>query len=201
MRSFFRDYLTINLNEYDNIGIDLNIGLLLLAFTVGLIAAAIILSIQKNSMIILIKRLARQNATSEEGAKTLLELGIVGFEGLICRTLISSSGRLKRLLGRVGQHDYTYEEYIELSKNKKSRKKSGSTNENIMPTLDERIDFSSARFYLKDKGSLETRNILDQRRVSLLNTALFCILAFAVYVILMFLMPDILSFINNISEN
>ncbi len=199
MLEIYKRHLFINLKDYENIGIDLEIGLVLLAFAVGLIAATVLITLQRNSMIALVKRLTRVEATSEKGAKTLTELGFTGFRGFMCRILLRGSGRLKRLVRRRGEPEYTYEEYIELTKKRKrSGKKNAEADGKGSDALDaEKPNFKTDAFYLKDKDSPQTKNLLEARVYPLINTILFCVFVFAVYVCISLFLPDILNLVNN----
>ncbi len=203
MFDFYKNYISLNLKDYKNIGIDLEIGKILLAFTIGLLIATVFISIERNMMTALIKKLSRHEATDENTAKTLSELGFTGFSGFVCRYLLKSSGRLKRLIKRVGEPEYTYEEYVALTSKKKKPAKTANGQKSVTEEdgknnlLNEKIDFATARFYLADKKSNETMNIMEAKNSSLLNTVLFCVLIVAVYVCLTLVLPEILTLINN----
>ena len=104
-------------------------------------------------------------------------------DGWRTRLLLSSSDRLKKLVGRVGEREYTYEEFVRLNKEKKYK--------------EEKIDFATARFYLREEGIGRSRHIVEVGHTSMLNTVLFSILIFAIYVCILLLMPEILTVINN----
>lgn len=193
MLEFYRNYLSINLNDYENIGINFEISKVLFGILVGIIIASILVGWQRNSMLVLVKRLKRRDCISEDSAKTLDELGI---NSLGVRTLISTSSRVRRIVGRVGEKEYTYEEYTALMKKKNRKKKGDSEQEERLPS--DKIDFSLSKFYLKDEQGEDTENILDKKNSSLLNTILMCVLLVSIYTILLFLMPDILEFINSL---
>jgi hypothetical protein len=197
MYEFYKNYLSINLADYENIKINLQISLVLLGLLIGVIIAAIFVTWHRNSMIKLIGELKKGECFDEDSAKTLSELNI-NTPGI--RTLIKMSGRIGRLICRVGVKEYTYEEYVEITRKKKKRKNKEDINEpeEAIAFVDEKIDFTEARFYIKDISDPETANILDKKISSPLNTALMCLLLVSIYTILLFLMPDILSFINSI---
>ncbi len=205
MLQIYRRYLSINLKNYKYIGIDLEIGKVLLAFTIGIIIAAIVISLQRNMMIAIIKKLIRVEAIDKESAKTLSELGFTGFYAFICRGLLKGSGRLKRLVKRVGEREYTYEEYVAILKTKdKKKKQNGEVIKETKETrrsLKEKIDFTTAKFYVKDQNSTDTRTLLDARGATLLHTVLFSVLVVSIYICLMLLMPEILTLINNSLAN
>ena len=195
MYEFYKNYLSVNLADYENIGINLEISKVLFGLLIGLIIASVIVSWQRNAMLAIIKKLNRRGCVDESSAKTLSELNINTFG---VRTLVKTSSRVKRLIKRVGESEYTYEEYTALLK-KKKEKKEGSEKDGKLPLeLEKKIDFATAKFYLKDACSNDTKNILDKKKNPVLNTVLMCLLLVSVYTILLFLMPDILSLINSI---
>lgn len=173
-------YLHINLKDYANIGIDLEINKLLLAFTVGVIIASLAINFNQTGINVTVKKLLRKHATDEASALTLNQLGI---NTMRIRLLLSSSGQLKRLVARVGEPTYTYEEFVKLNKEKKYK--------------EEKIDFTAARFYLREESIGRSRHIVEVGHTSMLNTVLFSVLVFAIFVCLSLLMPEILTFINN----
>ena len=205
MYEFYHYYMSINLKNYPNICYDMKVGWVLLALTVGVMLAAVFITLQRNSMISLIKKLSRTEATSEESARTLKELGL---DNLLVRGLIKSSGRVKRLVTYVGKKELSYEEYIEATKSKrrffglikKKEKPEEATKEESSVKL-EKIDFTTAKFYLCDRESEETKNLVDARKTSILNMVLFCILILCIFVFLMVLMPSILNVIDDFLAN
>ena len=196
MYEFYKNYLSINLADYENIGINLEINKVLFGLLIGIIVASILIGLQRNSMLILIKKLSRQSCVDSDSAKTLSELGINTYG---VRTLIKTSARVGRIIQRVGAVDYTYEEYTAILKAKKRKKSKEVTKDNVSSIdPDKKIDFNTAQFYLKDAESAETKNILDGKSNSLINTLLMCLLLVCIYTILLFLMPAILELINSV---
>lgn len=205
MYEIYRYYMSINLKNYPNIGYDMKVGWVLLAMTVGVMLAAVFITLQRNSMIWLIKKLSRTESTSEESARTLKELGLDNF---LVRGLIRSSGRVKRLVTYVGKTELTYDEYVKATKSKrrffgliKKKEKSEEIIKENAPIKLEKIDFATAKFYLCDAKSEETKNLIDARKTSILNMVLFCILIFCIFVFLMILMPSILDIIDDFLAN
>ena len=192
MFELLKYYMSTNLKDYPNIGFDMKICWILLALTVGIISAAILITIDRNTMIALVKKLTRVEAKDEKSAKTLKELSL---DNLVVRWLLKGSGRLKRLVKIVGEKEYSYEEYIAITKKKKRKK--GEKIEEESAKISNKIDFLLARFYLTDINSNETKNLTEARKSPILNTVLFCVLLLCLFVCLMFLMPTILSAIDN----
>ena len=175
---FYQKYFLINLNDYSNIGIDLEINKLLFIVTLAIILATLAISLIRSTMHIALKRMVRKEALSEDSAMTLDELGI---NSLALRLALSNDGILTKIIGRAGEKQYTYEEYIEYSKKKHKK---------------EKTDFKSAKFYIRESAMDRAQSILDSNDTPILHTALFCVLIFAIFVVLTLMMPDILEFVN-----
>ena len=180
MYEFYKDYFLLNLKDYPNIGIDLPINQILFALLVGIIIAVVAVNYNRYCMSLMIRRLMRQSAVSEEGAKTLGELGIKS-KGV--RFLLSSGGRLSRIARRAGEKNYTYEEYRALQKSKGYK--------------EGKIDFDNERFYIAEDRQEEAKHIFDMGSASVLNIVLFSLFLVAIFTCLAFLMPEILTLINN----
>ena len=178
---FYNKYLSINLNDYSNIGIDLEISKILFCFLVGLIIATVIINYRRACMILIIKKLLRHEIVSEENAKTLSELDINSFGA---RLSLSSDKRLMSMVKRAGEKQYTYEEYSELIKSKNFK--------------EEKIDFDEAKFYLNEDALDDAKKIVDVPAPSIINTILFYVLLVAIYICIILLIPEVLNLINNI---
>ena len=176
----YHDFFLINLNEFSNIGLDLEINKILFYFLIGIIVTTIIYNYRTAGNVTLIKRLVRNESFSEDNAKTLDELKI----NTLNTRLAANSVRLKRIIKRVGQKEMTYEEYTAAIKQKGYK--------------EEKIDFSSAKFYIHENAIDEAKKLTETNGPTVINTALYCVLMLAVYVFVMFLMPSILTLINNI---
>lgn len=184
MYTFYKKYFLINLQDYPNIGLDFPITIFLACFFFALIVTTLIVNYRRHKMEELIKALTRHGATDETEAKTLGELKL---DNKVFRHLLSREGQITKLVGRVGEVKPTYEEYIEKTKRKEYK--------------DEKIDFSSARFFIRDEGRDRAKRIVEYGNISPLSTALFCLLLVAVFICLSLLMPGILSAINGFLGN
>ena len=178
---FYTKYFSINLNQYSNIGIDLELSKILFAFLIAIIVTTIIVNYKRASIITMVKRLWRLEAVSEETAKTLDELKINKFNA---KLILTSEGRASKMIRRVGEKNYTYEEYTALIKKKGYK--------------EERVDFATAKFYIEPEKKAEAQNIAETPAPTILNTILFCILSVAIYFCLIIIAPEILTFINKI---
>lgn len=97
---FYNKYLSINLNDYSNIGIDLEISKILFCFLVGLIIATVIVNYRRASMILIIKKLLRHEVFSEDSAKSLSELDA---NSLGVRLSLTSDKRTMSMVKRAGE--------------------------------------------------------------------------------------------------
>ena len=180
LKDLYEKYFLINLKDYPNIGINLEINVFVLAFTVGIVIASLLINYHRNYTYVAIKRFLRYGALDENNAKTLKELGI---NTASVRLALSHSGQLSKMIRRVGEPLYTYEEYV---KNMRSRNKG-----------EKKINFITAKFYLDEEHLDRARHIAEAEAPSLIKSILFAVMLFAIGICLFFLMPDILTGINN----
>ena len=103
---FYEKYFFINLNEYPNIGIDLEINLVLFGILVGALIATAILGYRKAAVATVVKALIRHESINEESAKTLSELHI---SSRAVMKVLGGDGRLSKIVSQVGKKEYTYE--------------------------------------------------------------------------------------------
>lgn len=179
------DFFVLDVNEYANIDGSFKINIFLFFLAVGICAAAVIITLYRSSLQRIVKQLTRLEAVDEERARTLGDLGLD--RSIIIKMALSrDGGRLTRLIGRVGQKKYTYDEYKALTKQKGYRH--------------DKIDFSSAEFYIREGKEEEAKNIVENYGASMYRTALYCVLVMALYVCLMFFMPEIIMFISGLKR-
>ena len=179
----FYDFFLINLNEYPNINIDLEINVLLFFISLAICASAFAITIYRATLQRAIKQLTRLGATDEDSARTIKDLGLE--KSFILKMALSRRGRLTRIIGRAGEKTYTYEEYVELSRTKGGIK-------------EEKIDFETAEFYIRPESNDDAKNIIENYGTSMLRTSLYCVLVIAVYICVALVMPEVLTLINNL---
>ncbi len=177
---FYNNYFLVNLNDYDNIGIDLEISKILFYFLVSLIILAITISYRRAAMISIIKRLLQQESFDEGSAKTLAELDIDNFG---TRLALSLKGCLSRIVMRVGEKKYTRDEIRALKKSDSFKK--------------EKINYNEAKLYLNPDSLSKAQKIVDIPTPSIINTLLFCVFLIAIYIYIVLIIPELLTFINN----
>ena len=186
MREFIDRYFNINLKDYSNIGVDLNISLVLLFFFLGLCVAALVINHHRSYMATMVKQLIRHGAEDESCAKTLGELGLGNSRSI--RMALSRDGQLTKMVKRVGEKKLSYEEYMALKKEKKLPGK-------------EKIDFGEARFYLSYEERERAKSFYENNSSSVLKAILLCVLIMSVYFCLMLVMPSALKLVNSLLGN
>ena len=183
-KAFYEKYFLLNLEDYPNFGISLEINKVMFFLVIGIIVAAFVINYNRNCAQQLVSKLMRHSAFDSDNAKTLGEMRITSFW---TKHLLSSSARIKGIIKRSGEKIYTYDEYIAATKEKGYK--------------EEKIDFETARFYIPEDKRDEATHIHEMKDTTLIGTILFALLMLALCVCLMFLMPEILPFLNNLLEN
>ena len=178
---FYNKVFNINLSDYENIGLNFPINKVLFAITVVICAACIFVELQRKYTKDLVCQLIRHEASGEDSAKTLEELGLDS-SFFVKRIIGSETSFVSRLVKRVGKVEYTYEEYIALQKEKKLER--------------EVIDFTTARFYLDSKQENRKKHIIENYNTSIVRTVMLCVMMLAIYICIALLIPEILSAIN-----
>ena len=208
--NFDKNYLSINLNEYENIGMNLPIVKLLLAIAVAFILAIIIINYSKSNLYLMVKQLMRHGALGEDGAKTLSELRLSESRGI--KRALAGSSQMRSIVAIAGEEKMSYEEYLEkkrmLREAKRAEEKGGffkrvwSAVVGFFYTRDEilfaEIDFSAARFYIKEEGKNRASRIYNSSEITPMRTAFTCVFIALFFVGLMFAMPEILNWVNSI---
>ena len=195
--NFYEKYFLINLKDYSNIGLDLEINKILFCILVGAVLAIAIIGYRKVGICRVLKSLLRHESRDEESAKTLDELKI---NSLCVRIALSATeGRLAKIISRVGATSYTYEQYIASIKKNKSKPSDGETGGAVKDAqiIDDKIDFSTARFFISADKTEEAKSVYDRSDSPTLHTVLTCVLLVSLYICLLFAMPGILELVNS----
>lgn len=200
IKQYIKDYLSVNLADYENIGVNFEISKFLLVVLIGLCISFFVIDWHRGYMLLTVKKLFRHEALDEDSAKTLGELGIE--RSFSVRWALSHDTRLSKIVKRVGAVEYTYEEYIELMKQSKKNKKTFTLGKKSVDKpqdtqLDSKPDFTVARFYVNPKRMSEARDIEQNYSSSVIKTAVFCLMFVIIFVGITLIMPELLSFINS----
>ncbi len=183
---FWENIVTLNLNSFENIGINFYINIFL--FFVAIVFCLFALYIEQTRGIIqlFISQLKRHKATAPEDAKTLKSLGLDS--KWMLKRIIKNNRMLSRIVGRTEQKQYTPEEYMLL---KRADRKNA-----------EKIDFNTEKFYILPESSSRADDIYANYGFSLGRFVVFCIFIMIIYVVIAVLSPEIIRAIDNaIGEN
>ena len=175
-----KEYLSLNLSDYENIDINFEINKFILICAVALCFVAFYVNYRRSLLVDTVKQLIRHSATDEESAKTLSELGLADSRGI--KREIFEDSQLRRMIAIVGEVRPTYEEYMESMKKKEK------------PAAPDPL---AARIYIPAEAQDRAKHVYNTYNVSLSRTILACVMFIAVAVCVTLLMPELLNFINN----
>ena len=176
---FFDNCFDLNLTEYKNIGINLDVSKLLALIFVIMCVITFVINWHRGYMYLAVKQIFRHGAFGEDKAMTLKALGLSGSRSVI--GALKRDSRLCRIISRKGEKKYTYEEYMKLSK--KSRKPDS-------------FDIQTAEFFVREENLPLAKNVYDNYSPSLLKTVFLCVLYLIIFVCLTIVAPQILEFID-----
>ena len=180
-KDLFQRYISINLSDYSNINVDLEINKIVLLILLGLLISTVVISYKRAIIIRVAKKLLRHEALDEQSAVTLDAIHLNSF---FVKREIEGETRLHRLVGVKGEKDLSYEEYVSKSKSKEEKREESENKERAFYIRGERLD--------------EVKKIASQKDITALNTLLLCILYVIVFVSIVFLMPEILTIVNKL---
>ena len=199
IKDFYNDFICLNLKDYKNIGIDVEINKLILLFFGALIIGCIIVSINQMNLTLLIRKLMKIEAYTEESAKTLSELGLADNAGI--KSLVNKNdGRISKIIAVVGIKRQTYEEYMEAErKRKEARRLPPAERKAVLDSLSVgEIDASNAKIYIPEDKKEYASYVYSSGNGSVVKTVLSCTLILVVAMAIILLMPTLLSLLNNI---
>lgn len=178
----WNNIILLNLNEFENIGIDIYINILFFALAVVLILFAFFFDYSRGITYLTVKQLVRHGAKDKESAKTLSELGLS--KNRFVKFMLSGANELTRIVLRTAAPEIDYDAFVKLSRDEKKKLFL--------------IDFDTETFYLSNESKERTDKILSRYEFSLPR-----FLAFAVFVILIWgvvcaFSYEIFAYINSI---
>ena len=174
-----KEYLSLNLSDYENIGINFEINKFILLCSIAMCVVAFFISYKRSLLANTVKQLLRHKATDEESAKTLDELGLARSRAI--RKAIFTSAQLRRMISIVDERRPTYDEYVAAQKKKKKL---------------EAADPLSARIYIPAEAMDRAKHVYNTYSSSIPHTLLACVMYIAIAVCLILVMPEILALIN-----
>ena len=180
IKRYVENFFLVNTNEYKNIGFDLYVNLILLAITLGMCVAIFCLWYKRAAMSLLIKQLLRHEAFDEASAKSLKELSLSD-SGAVRRMLLKD-GQIRKMVRRVGEKRYTYEEYVALQKEKKR--------------IDEAFDVDKGLFYVEKEEINRARSFYERFSGSVVRAVGFSVFLLIIFVCISLIVPEILAVID-----
>lgn len=185
MIEVLKRYFEINLNDYDNIGVSLEINKAIAIASIAFMVAVILFCLHRGAIRLVIMQLTRHGATSPEEAKTLKELGLD--KRRFVKRILSGDNILTKTVARVGKKQYDYDEYLALSKKEKRE-------------ID-KIDFEKEAFYIREEKRDLVSNIIDKYVTSIPRIIALCVFVSLISMSIIICMPDILSILDNILKS
>jgi hypothetical protein len=182
MFEVLKKIFAINLNDYENINVSLEINKAILGAFIALVVGVIMLDIYRGCTRTVIMQLVRHGAKTKEDAKTLSELKLENSR--VTKKLLSGHNMLTRIVARVDEKEYGYDEYKALSKEEKKEL--------------EKIDFANARFYIREKSADRAAFITERYVTSVPRTVASCVFVAIICICVIACMPEILRLINNL---
>ena len=205
--SFYNDYLSINLEDYPNIGADFDIVKLIFVAAAAICIAFCAIDYHRKNIYLVVKQLMRHEAKDENGAKTLAEIGLS--DNSAVKRALGESSQMKSVVSLVGDVKQSYDEYLlaeekyraekkALRAENKQRRKDGVKIEKrkIEKPVSVGIDFSVAKFFINPEGRERASRIYNSAEISAFRTVLRCLLTVAVAICFTMAMPGILTVIN-----
>ena len=201
--AFYKDYICLNTKDYTNIGFNFEIVKVLLITALALCVVFCMMDFHKKNAYLIIKQLMRHEAKDPESAKTLSELGLAQNKSV--KRAIASSSQIRSVVGRVGEKELTYEEFIAIEKKKKEnsflkrifKKKKNDAKKIEMEIEDAPLNIDSIGLYIKEDRVDYASRIYNGADISVLRMVLRCVLVMAVAVCFTMLMPELLTLVNN----
>lgn len=182
MFKIFKEWFSVNLNDYDNIGVNLEINKVIFGAVIALIIGVIFLDLYRANIKLMVTQLTRHNAKNEDDAKTLSSIGLNNNK--IIRWLLTKENFLTKIVGRKGEKKFEYEEYKTLSN--KERIEAG------------KFDIETAEFYIREDKSDLAAGVMEKYGASVQSTVMTCVLIAIVSICIIACMPEMLEMINNL---
>ena len=179
---------------------DFEINKLLFFIFLFLCCACFVINYYNSHVSLIIKKLMRLSAFSEDTGKTVAELGLS--DSKISKDILTKrSGVISKIVYVVGMKKISYEEYVETEKKKKllsklPKEERESELSKINSALSGITDIETAKFYIPDDMRQYAERTYKNKNGSILKTALLCLLIMVFYLVLASLMPSILTAID-----
>ncbi len=166
----------LNLKDYTSSGFPLPIGAVITLMLIALSVVMFIITYRKRYTVALLRSLIRHKARDESSAKTLKALKLSDNRSI--QRALSRSGQLTFIVKRVGDVKPDYEEYVKISK--------------VRGYKDEKIDFSSAEFYISEEEYGRAETVVEKTNTSWWVPSICSAFSLAVLVLAFFYLEKLL---------
>lgn len=202
-------YFSVQLGAYENFSVGAGTGALvrniILALAAAIIVAACLTAYTRVSMGAFVRKLIAEGALSSDDAKTLMELGY--FRDPSIRRALSGSSALRMVVKRVGEvlppadtdtaesgeEESATEPEAEVQETEKAAENAPRVQIN-----DEKIDFTTARFYIPEALRYRAEIRFDPKGSGWRSAIVISVLAVIVAAVLCFFVPELIQFADNI---
>lgn len=202
---FSTRYFSVQLGTYENFAVSARTGALvrnvILALAAAIIVAACVTAYTRVSMGAFVRRLISEGALSPKDAKTLMELGY--FRDPSIRRALARGSALRMVVRRVGDGLPDPAPEGEESREEVPEQEGAETEDSIenaprMQTNDEKIDFTTARFYIPEALRYRAETRFDPKGSGWKSAILISCFAVVVAAVLCFFVPELVRFADNI---
>ncbi len=187
MKSFFEEYVLLNLKDYFGDGWDMQPMLWLLCLSVGLCAACFAVHFVRGAMYVAVKQAVRHRADDVSRAKTVGELGLAS-RRLVCRLLRRGDGQIYRALTIADAEQISYEDYVAREKERRKNKEKRAVG----------TDLSTARFYISERTRPFADRILAAGDEPIFHPILASVAVLLLYVLVAALFPSLAALLASL---
>ena len=210
---YIEKILSVNLNEYSNINIDLEINKILFFLAIFLSLGAVGLFLHGRKVALLFKRMIRLEVFNKDRAKSRSDLGL-GDNRAIRRLVTNREGYLKRCIKILALEDYNEAVSTAPGEQKDDAAADVASSDEGGAVVTAKSDSSSAelgevilsdglispdaRIYIPEESRDFALKILNNDSGSVSKLIISCALIVGICAALIFLMSDILSLLNSL---
>lgn len=174
-----KQFWSLNLKDYESIGIDFSIGAFFTLLIFAFVFSVFVIYFRRRAIFDISTALLRHECFDENRAKSLKALRLNTF---ICKYEIKKNRRLSSILLIKGKETLSYEEYVALDRSKQREY--------------EKIDFETAEFFLGENGKATAEIATEKNNVSILSPIILSALAITLLFVLAEYLPDLLRLIK-----
>ena len=157
--NWWNDIILLNLNSFENIGVDFYINLFFLMLAVCICIIAVFFEIYRGCQSLIFKQLLRHGCIGEDNAKPLVEIGL--YNNKILKFYLGHNSYLSRYVLCAGEQKLNYEEYLKLDP--------------IQRRAYGKKDVNTAAFYISHDNVDYAKKIHNRYEFSAFRMIVFCL--------------------------